>query len=187
LRDVSREQLLEYLTDVHAIEEQSVGLLRRAGRVCQRADLREIYEEQLSRAEAHRRLVEQRLAELGARSSSLKDAAMRLGALNWGLIFQAQPDTPGKATAFAFALTHLKIAGYELLNRVAAHAGEDATVEMTERVLADERAGALRLSASFDGAVEASQDLPEAPRNRADQLLRTLVAGERRGTPLRPV
>jgi ferritin-like metal-binding protein YciE len=187
LRDVIREQLLEYLTDAHAIEEQSVGLLRRAGRACERADLRGIYEEQLARAEGHRRLVEQRLQAHGAKSSSLKDAAMRLGALNWGLIFQAHPDTPGKATAFAFALAHLKIAGYELLNRVAVRAGEQETVEMTERVLADERAGALRLSASFDRAVDASKDALEAPRNRAEHLLRTLVVGERRSTPLRPV
>jgi ferritin-like metal-binding protein YciE len=186
LRDVIREQILEYLTDAHAIEEQSVGLLRRARRTCERGDLREIYEEQLVRAEAHRRLVEQRLEAHGAKSSSLKDAAMRLGALNWGLIFQARPDTPGKATAFAFALTHLKIAGYELLNRVAVRAGEQETVAMTEQVLAEERAGAVRLSASFDNAVEASTDTREDP-NRAEQLLRTLVVGERRGSPMRPV
>jgi ferritin-like metal-binding protein YciE len=184
---VIEEQLLEYLTDAHAIEEQALGLLRRARRACERSDLREIYEQQLARAERHRQLLEHRLEAHGAKSSALKDAAMRLGALNRGLIFQGQPDTPGKATAFAFALTHLKIAGYELLARVAACAGDGATVALTEQALADERADALRLSASFDKAVEASMDARTAPRNRVGNLLGTFMAGEQESAPLRPV
>jgi ferritin-like metal-binding protein YciE len=180
------EQLVKYLTDAHAIEEQSMGLLRRARRTCSRVDLREIYEEQLARAEAHRGLLEDRLQAHGAKSSPLKDAAMRLGAFNWGLIFQAQPDSPGKATTFAFALTHLKIAAYELLKRVAARAGDEATVAMTEHVLAEERDGASRLSASFDIAVEASLVARDAPRRSTEHLLRSLAGGERTDAPLRP-
>jgi ferritin-like metal-binding protein YciE len=180
------EQLVRYLTDAHAIEEQSLGLLRRACRSCARADL-EIYEQQLVRAEAHRELLEARLHVHGAKSSALKDAAMRLGAFNWGLIFQAQPDTPGKATTFAFALTHLKIAAYELLKRVAARAGDEATVAMSEHVLAEERDGASRLSASFDTAVEASLRAREATRRPTEQLLRSLAVRDRKAAPLRPI
>jgi ferritin-like metal-binding protein YciE len=175
------QQLLKYLTDAHAIEEQSLSMLRKARRASETSDLREIYEQQLSRGEVHRRLLRERLEAHGAKSSAIKDAAMRLGALNWGLIFQAQPDTPGKATAFAFALTHLKIAGYELLKRVAIQAGDEATVAMTEQVLADEQEGAARLRASFDRAVEASMEAHAARRNRAEDLLRTLAIAERKG------
>jgi ferritin-like metal-binding protein YciE len=181
------EQLIRYLTDAHAIEEQSLGLLRRARRSCARPDLREIYEQQLGRAEAHRDLLEARLRAHGGRSSALKDAAMRLGAFNWGLIFQAQPDAAGKAATFAFALTHLKIAGYELLKRVATLAGDEATVSMTERVLAEERDGASRLSASFDTAVQASLDARDAPLRPTEHLLRALARNERKSPPLRPV
>lgn len=165
------EQLVKHLTDAHAIEEQSLSILRRARRACETSDLSEIYEQQLSRGEVHRTLLRERLEAHGAKSSAIKDAAMRLGALNWGLVFQTHPDTPGKATAFAFAMTHLKIAGYELLKRVAVRAGDEATVTMTERVLADERAGASRLRASFDRAVEASMDAQDAPPSRAQDLL----------------
>jgi ferritin-like metal-binding protein YciE len=185
--NVIDEQLVKYLTDAHAIEEESLGLLRRARRTCAREDVREIYEQQLVRAEAHRALLEARLQAHGAKSSALKDAAMRLGAFNWGLIFQAQPDTAGKATTFAFALTHLKIAGYELLKRVAARAGDEATVAMTEHVLGEERDGASRLSASFDTAVHASLEAQEAPRRPTEHLLHTLAGGGRRGAPLGPV
>jgi hypothetical protein len=109
---------------------------------------------------------------------------MQLGALNWDLIFQAQPDTPGRTTTFAFALAHLKIAGYELLKRVAARAGDEGTIAMAEHVLADECDGASRLSASFDTAVEASFDAREAKRRPTEQLLRALAGRERNGAPL---
>jgi ferritin-like metal-binding protein YciE len=171
------QQLMTYLMDAHAIEEQTLGLLWRARRTTERYELREIYDENLARAEEHRQLLEDRLHAHGARSSALKDAAIRLGALNWSLIFQAQPVTPGKATALVFALAHLKIAAYELLRRVAARAADEATVAMAERVLADERAGVARLSGSFDQAVEASFEVSETPRYAVGQLRRTLAIG----------
>src|SRR6266542_4820897 len=75
---------------------------------------------------------------LGGSPSRLKDAAMRAGALNWGMFFQAQPDTPHKLAAFAYAFEHLEIAAYEQLKRVAARAGDEATVELADQILAQE-------------------------------------------------
>jgi Domain of unknown function (DUF892) len=93
-----------------------------------------------------------RLAALGGSNSAFKDAAMRLGALNWGLFFQAQPDTPHKLAAFAFAFEHLEIAGYEQLKRVAERAGDEATVETADRILAEEHEAAKRVAGLFDAA-----------------------------------
>src|SRR5438270_7863404 len=184
---VTEQQLIAYLMDAHAIEEQSRGLVRRARRAGERDELREIYADHLARTEEHRQLLQARLQAHGAKSSALKDAAMRLGALNWSLIFQAQPVTPGKATALVFALTHLKIASYELLKRVAARAADEATVAVTVRVLADEQAGAARLSGSFDEAVEASLEDGDSPRNPVGALRRTLAIGEGKHVRLGPV
>jgi ferritin-like metal-binding protein YciE len=161
-------QLVKYLTDAHAIEEQSLGLLRKARGTCEKSELREICEQQLERAEAHRRLIEDCLQAHGAKSSALKDAAMRLGAINWTLFFQVQADTPGRFAAFVFARTHLKIAGYELLRRVASSAGDRATVAMAEQVLGEERAGAALLRGMFDKAVEASLQALPAPGEMQD-------------------
>jgi ferritin-like metal-binding protein YciE len=184
---VIEEQLVKHLTDAHAIEEQSLTLLRRACRSSDSSDLRELYEQQLSRGTAHRRLLRERLEAHGAKSSAIKDAAMRLGGLNWSMLFQAQPETPGKSTAFAFALTHLKIAGYELLKRVALKADDGATVVMAEQVLADEQAGASRLSASFDRAVEAAMEAHPTRRNRAEELLSALPLPEGAAARVRSV
>jgi ferritin-like metal-binding protein YciE len=180
LVNVIDEQLITYLMDAHAVEEQSLGLLKRARRSCAREELRQVYDEHLSRAQQHSQLLEERLHFHGAKPSALKDAAMRLGALNWSLILQAHPLTPGKATALLFALTHLKIAGYELLRSISTRASDLVTVAMTERMLAEERAGATRLSASFDEAVEASLDTADAPRDVLGDLRRALAIGAER-------
>jgi ferritin-like metal-binding protein YciE len=86
----------------------------------------------------------------------MKDAAMRLGALNWGAFFQGHPDTPGKLAAFARAFEHLEIGGYEQLRRVAERAGDEETADVVVQILAQEREAAARIAGAFGEAVEAS-------------------------------
>jgi ferritin-like metal-binding protein YciE len=150
------EQLSKYLADAHAIEAQAVALLERGPKLAGDAELALLYSEHLEETRDHRRLVEERLDARGGDPSSLKDAALRLGALNWGAFFQAHPDTPGKLAAFAYAFEHLEIAGYEELKRVAARVGDAETTATAERILAEERAAAEKLAGAFDRAVEAS-------------------------------
>ena len=93
---------------------------------------------------------------LGGDPSSLKDAALRLGALNWGAFFQAHPDTPGKLAGFARAFEYLEIGGYEQLARVARRAGDEETAALAGRILAQEREAAERIAGAFDEALSAS-------------------------------
>lgn len=150
------ETLDSYLADAHALEAQAVQLLKKGREIAGDPELARIYEDHLRQSEEHARLVEQRLEARGAGASALKDTALRAGAVNWGLFFQAQEDTPAKLAAFAYAFEHLEIAGYELLRRVAQRAGDVATVQLAGRILKDERAMAERVMAAFDRAFEAS-------------------------------
>jgi ferritin-like metal-binding protein YciE len=86
----------------------------------------------------------------------LKDALMRLGALNWGGFFQAHPDTPGKLAAFAYAFEHLEVAGYEQLRIVAEKAGDQDTVAAVTGILSQERNAAQQLESLFGEAAERS-------------------------------
>ena len=70
---------------------------------------------------------------------------MRMGAMNWTAFFEAHPDTPGKLAAFAYAFEWLEIAGYEQLSRVATRAGDTETVQLAQRISAEERAAAEKL------------------------------------------
>jgi ferritin-like metal-binding protein YciE len=152
------EDIVKYLADAHAIEEQAIQLLERGRKIAGDPELARLYEGHLEETRDQQRRVEARLEALGGSPSKLKDAAMRLGALNWGAFFQGQPDTPGKLAAFAFAFEHLEIAGYELLKRVAQRAGDAETVELASAIAAEERAAAEKIAGMFDRAVEASLD-----------------------------
>jgi ferritin-like metal-binding protein YciE len=161
LRDVGRDDLIEqlrkYLADAHAIEEQAIAMLEKAAYgLHTTGGLEEVYEEHLVETREHAELVKERLDALGGDNSSLKDLAMRMGAMNWSAFFGGQPDTPGKLAAFTFAFEHLEIGGYEQLKRVARRAGDEPTAAIAERILEQERTAAMRLEGMFDDALTAS-------------------------------
>jgi ferritin-like metal-binding protein YciE len=160
LRAVSSEDLIDqlrkYLADAHAIEEQSIMLLERGPKLAGGERLAHIYEDHLAESRDHAELIQERLHALGGSPSTLKDAALRIGALNWSGFFRGHPDTPGKLAAFARALEHLEVGGYEQLRRVAQRAGDETTARVAERILAEERTSSERIAASFGEAVDAS-------------------------------
>lgn len=150
------DALPDYLADAHALEAQAVELLKRGKKIAGAPELARIYEEHLAESEMHAGLVEQRLEALGKKASTLKDSALTIGAVNWGLFFTAQQDTPLKLAAFAYAFEHLEIAGYELLKHVAKKADDTETVQLADKILVDEHAMANRVYEAFDRAFEAS-------------------------------
>ncbi len=152
----ANEQVPAYLSDAHALEQQSVGLLRRAIDVSTAAQLQDAYRAHLAESDRHAALLEDRLAELGGSHSIVKDAAMRAGALNWATFFEAHPDTTGKVAAFAYAFEHLEIAGYEQLRRVAETAGDAETARMVDGICGEERAAAATIAAEWDVAARAA-------------------------------
>jgi rubrerythrin len=90
-RDELPTLVSKYLADAHAIEEQAIGLLERAPKLVQDSELEAVFDDRFSETREHAEVVQSRLTELGGDSSSLKDAAMRLGALNWA---RSSRDTP---------------------------------------------------------------------------------------------
>jgi ferritin-like metal-binding protein YciE len=154
-RDLT-EQLRKYLSDAHAIEEQAIALLERAPALVSDGALAAIFEDHLIETREHAEVVAGRLAALGGDPSRLKDAALRLGALQWGAFFQGHPDTPGKLAAFAFAFEHLEIASYELLRRVAERAGDQETVAAATGILGQEHGAAERIGGAWAQAATAS-------------------------------
>jgi ferritin-like metal-binding protein YciE len=147
---------VKYLSDAHAIENQAIQLLEKGEKIAGDPVLAQLYDEHLGETREHARLVEALLETRGGSTNAVKDAAMRLGALNWGGFFAAQPDTPGKLAAFAHAFEFLEIGGYEQLLRVARRANDDEVVRAVEAILVEERAAARKIAAQFDRAVEAS-------------------------------
>jgi ferritin-like metal-binding protein YciE len=150
------DQLNKYLSDAHAIESQAEQMLKKAIDIGGDPKLSEDYNHHLEETRGHKARIEERLEARGAGTNFLKDAAMRLGALNWGAFFQFQPDTPAKLAGFAYAFEHLEIGAYEQLRRVAERAGDEATAGTVQTILPEERHAAETLWDGFDRALDAS-------------------------------
>jgi ferritin-like metal-binding protein YciE len=150
------EQLRKYLADAHAIEQQATTMLEKAPELSGDCPLNHLYEEHLVETREHAELLKERLDALGGDPSSIKDAAMRMGALNWGGFFAGHPDTAGKLAAFTYAFEYLEIGGYEQLKRVARRAGDETTASIVDRILDQERTAAQRTEGMFDAAVTAA-------------------------------
>jgi ferritin-like metal-binding protein YciE len=147
------DQLSTYLADVHALEGQSKKLLEKGSEMDLPEGLRAALAQHLEETEGHLERIERRLDERGAAPSALKDAALRLGALNWGVFFAAQPDTPAKLAGFAYAVENLEVAAYELLLRVARRAGDAETVSLAESILSEEKGAAEAVAAQWSVSI----------------------------------
>jgi ferritin-like metal-binding protein YciE len=154
--DDLQQHLIRYLQDAHALEQQAIQLLEKGPDMAGDPALARAYAEHLEETRSHAHRIEDRLEALGESPSKLKDVAMRLGGLNWGMFFGLHPDTPGKLAAFAYAFEHLEIGGYEQLLRVARRAGDQQTAAVAEGILQEERNAADLIATHWDGAAEAS-------------------------------
>ena len=150
------QQLVKYLTDVHSIEEQALVQMRAAPKIAGDERLAQIFERHLVETEVQERRVRERLGELGADPSTIKDLAGRGGGGGMVLFARSQPDTPGKLTAHAYSYEHMELAAYELLRRLAERTGDTRTAAMAGEIAAEERQMAERLAGCFDAAVDAS-------------------------------
>ena len=142
--------LVTYLRDAHALEGQAIKLLEAGAERVDDEQLETAFREHLEQTRHHLELVTALLEERGAGPSILKDAALKTGGLNLSAFFGAQPDSTTKLAGFAFAFENLEIAAYELLQRVAARAGDDAVVTAAEQILAEERQAAERVAESWN-------------------------------------
>ena len=143
--------LLTYLRDVHALEGQAVKLLEAgAGAGRRRAPGGRLSRPPGGDSRTPPRGSRACWTERGAGPSLVKDAMLKAGGLNLSAFFGTQPDSTTKLAGFAFAFEHLEVAAYELLQRVAARAGDEGVVATAEEILAEERRAAERVAESWD-------------------------------------
>jgi ferritin-like metal-binding protein YciE len=146
--------LVTYLRDAHAMEEKSLQTLQAAVAVAGDPQLESLYQGHVTETQRHLELLKERLEAHGTSRSLLKDLGGRLAAVGVGAGLVAQPDTPAKLLAVAYAFEHFEIASYELLRRVAERAADHDAVEMVDKILVNERQAAEKLAASYDLALD---------------------------------
>jgi ferritin-like metal-binding protein YciE len=154
-RDIEK-QLVSYLRDAHAMEKQSLQTLEAAAKMAGDPQLEALYRGHIRETKEHLSHLADRLEAYGESRSRIKDIAMRGAALGVGAGLVAQPDTPAKLAAVAYAFENFEIASYELLKRVAERAGDHETVGVADRILVHERQAVEKIAAGFDLALERS-------------------------------
>jgi ferritin-like metal-binding protein YciE len=154
-------QLDAYLRDAHAVEQQALPHLRAAPDMAVDLPLATAFRQHLVETEHHEQLILDRLEARGVAPNRLRHA-----------VFKAH--SPANLVSHALAYEHLELAGYELLRRLAALAGDGTTFVVAAAIREDERAMAERLEACFDRAVEAS--LRVADRANVDEQLNKYLA-----------
>lgn len=154
LADADADQLdstlLAYLRDIHALEGQAEELLEAGAERVDDESLEAAFRDHLKETHGHRERITSLLEERGAGPSLVKDAMLKTGGLNLSAFFGAQPDSTTKLAGFAFAFENLEIAAYELLQRVAARAGDEGVVSAAGEILAEECRAAERVAESWD-------------------------------------
>jgi len=150
------DQLVKYLADVHAIEEQALSQMRRAPEIAGDSEIGDAFAQHLHETERQEERIRACLEAAGVAPTALKDVAGRAGGVGMVLFAKLQPDTPGKLVAHAFSYEHLEVAAYELLRRVADRAASPETAAVARDIRDEERRMAGRLESVFDRAVEAS-------------------------------
>jgi ferritin-like metal-binding protein YciE len=153
--DVGR-QLGNYLADAFAIESQALQLLEQGREIAGESELSKVFSGHLEETRSQQAAVRARIEARDERPSRFKSVLLRIGGVNLGAFFGAQPDTPAKLAGFAFAFEHLEIAAYEQLLRVARRAGDDETARIAERIVGEERAAAAAIRARFEATVDAA-------------------------------
>lgn len=151
-----QEQVVTYLKDAYAMEQQSLITLEAAEKMAGDLDLEQTIRGHVTETRQHVTHVGTRLEQLGESPSKFKDMLGKVSAVGLGGAIAAQRDTPGKLLTIAYGYEHVEIAAYELLRRVAEKAGDSETVTVADRILAQERSAAEKLSWAFDDVAQKS-------------------------------
>jgi ferritin-like metal-binding protein YciE len=154
--DSSREELLvSHLRDVHALEQQSLQLLRTAiEEVCEDEQLAQTYREHLEQTEKHEEVVAQRLEDHEMKPSAVRDLHMRAAKAGLNELMDKPPDGQAKMAMNLFAVEALEIAGYELLVRIAERSDDGETGQAAQKLLDEEREAAKSIQEGFARTVE---------------------------------
>src|SRR3954447_1407671 len=134
------EQLVKYLTDVHAMEVQALAQMRAAPKLAGDPELASAFEAHREETERHEALIRERLEFYNAKPSRLEDLLGAISGKGFVLFARSQPDTPGKLVTHAFSYEHMELAAYDLLARAAEMAGDPQTAAVAERIRAEEDA-----------------------------------------------
>ena len=147
--------LLGQLTEIHALEEQSLQLLHiAASEVCQDGEFEQLLCEQRERTQEHEQLVHQRIEAFDAKPSAVRD--LHMGTARSGLrdLTAHPPDAYVKLAMNLCCLTYVQAAAYQVLGKVAELSDDRDTADMAGTIRDQKIGAAEKVHEAFDHAIE---------------------------------
>ena len=149
----ARDNLIAWLRDAHAMEEQAETMLRsQHGRLENYPELKARVGQHLEETKQHAVLLKGCLDRLAGGTSTIKDVSGKLTALAQGLGGVFASDEVVKGSLASYTFEHMEIASYRILIATAESLGDAETVAVCRRILDEEVAMAKWLEDNI-GAV----------------------------------
>lgn len=150
----NQERLLEWLSDVHAMESEAETMLKgQAARLEHYPQLRQRIQQHVEETREQARLLEQRIEALGGSRSTIKDALGSMAASLHAAGNAMMSDEVVKGSGMSYAFEHLEIATYRAIIAAARKVGDAETEAVCRRILAQEEAMADWLAGHLDQVV----------------------------------
>jgi ferritin-like metal-binding protein YciE len=147
-------KLIDYLRDAHAMERSVLHMLNAMIATTSDDEMVRELEHHSEETERQIKRLEERLEAHGTAPSAAKDVPAVLGALLKGMGDVIRSDKPGKNARDGFVTEHLEIASYELLERLARRAGDEATARVALENKSEEEAMARKIASHWDKVVD---------------------------------
>jgi ferritin-like metal-binding protein YciE len=147
--------LLGQLTELHALEEQSLQLLYiAANEVCQDAEFERLLAEHRELTQEHERLVTQRIEAHGAHPSAVRD--LHMGTARSGLrdLRGHPPDAYVKLAMNLCCLVYVLSAAYHVLGKVAELSDDRETAETAAKIQEQKLEAAEKVRKEFGHTIE---------------------------------
>ncbi|HTH17845.1 MAG TPA: DUF892 family protein [Magnetospirillum sp.] len=131
----TREIMLDWLRDAHAMERASIdNLKRQVDHLDHYPDVRAQFQQQLEMTQRQEDRIDQALADMGADKSSIKDAITRVAGQAQALLAGSSTDEVVKQATTTLAYGEWEIANFRALAAAALHEGEESMASMFEEM-----------------------------------------------------
>jgi ferritin-like metal-binding protein YciE len=148
------QKLVDDTQDMHALERNVKRMLESMITTQKNDAILQDLRHHLEETDDHISLVEGRLKAHGETRSARKDIQALGGALAKTVVDVVRGDKEGKNLRDAYVTEHAEIAGYQLLERLADRAGDEATAQVARNIRAQEVAMADRLDKHWELVID---------------------------------
>jgi ferritin-like metal-binding protein YciE len=155
-----QRKLVDHVQDAHAMEQTVSTMLDSMIATTEDPEITEMLKQHKQQTQEHERRQSERLDAMGAGTSATKSVGGLGAALFKGVGDLARTDKPAKNARDGFMTEHMKIAAYELLERLAKKAGDEQTAAVARKNRADEQAMAKKIESNWDKVLDLTLATP---------------------------